>query len=751
VRGPPFKALRGERFAIVGAVVWTVVLVLASTESGRRIENDLTLAALYAWRGAVDPPGDVVVIKLDESAADAFDQRVSVGNWPRVLHACLVTRLSEMGAAVIVFDVVFAEADKEASTLQRLSVGGRVVCDGQASGGDTAMLAGSLRAAGNVLVASELWRSASVKGRLVERPPTMSIEAAALAVGPFPLPDTGSVVSQFWAFYPTSDGQVGGMLPIPTLPALALHAFVSPGRGAVSGDEVDARHQELIPERRPLRERMIERRQYTLMADVPSPTKRAAEAELDVLYQGQAWRYLNLYGPPGALPSVRYEDVFDASKFSQIRNAIRGKVVFIGAAEHITSDRMDSYFTSFPADPGQKYGGVEIMATAFANLRWHHDLRLLNVVETALLLLVVAVMACMAIWRWEPIVVFPSCAVLIGGFVVVALSLFSRWSICVPVIWPTFAASLCLVGGTVLKQLHFRALSKKLFSVAQKFVSPHAWQFDRGGEGAGHRANMVFGTVLVTDAANFTRVIEGLGDDLRAGVELLTAYYSAISTPIDKADPPGLIIDTAGDGLLTIWDAPEDSPDVRLAACRAAIQVQQAVDIFNQNHSATALPTRIGVHAGDLAIGAIDARERRFIKAVGDVTNTASRIESLNKYLGTSLLASCAAVAGLEEALLVRPCGAYLLPGKLEAVSVFEIVCETSSATHEEIERFALYGSAFDLYSKQCWPEAQAAFERYLETYPHDGVARKLLEKCKTARVRGSESADARVLVIGAK
>lgn len=153
-----------------------------------------------------------------------------------------------------------------------------------------------------------------------------------------------------------------------------------------------------------------------------------------------------------------------------------------------------------------------------------------------------------------------------------------------------------------------------------------------------------------------------------------------------------------------------------------------------------------------MSIGAIDARERRFIKAVGDVTNTASRIESLNKYLGTSLLASYAAVVGLEEVLFGAAVQSlYLLPGKLEAVSVFEIVCETSSATHEEIERFALYGSALNLYSKQCWPEAQTAFERYLETYPHDGVARKLLEKCKTAHVRGSDSADARVLVIGAK
>ncbi|MBK6656966.1 MAG: CHASE2 domain-containing protein [Proteobacteria bacterium] len=283
--------------------MWTVVLVLASTESGRRIENDFTLAAFYAWRGAIDPPGDVVVIKLDESAAHAFDQRLSVGNWPRVLHACLVTRLSEMGAAVMVFDVVFADAEREESTLQSVSVGGRVVCDGKARGGGTGMLADSLRAAGNVLVASELWRSAGVKGRLVERPPTVSIEAAALAVGPFPLPDTDSVVSQFWTFYPTSDGKVGSMLPIPTLPALALQAFVSTGRAALPGDEVDARRQELTQERRPLRERMIERRQYTLIADESSRSERAAEAELEVLYQGPAWRYLNKYGPPGVLPT----------------------------------------------------------------------------------------------------------------------------------------------------------------------------------------------------------------------------------------------------------------------------------------------------------------------------------------------------------------------------------------------------------------------------------------------------------------
>ena len=52
------------------------------------------------------------------------------------------------------------------------------------------------------------------------------------------------------------------------------------------------------------------------------------------------------------------------------------------------------------------------------------------------------------------------------------------------------------------------------------------------------------------------------------------------------------------------------------------------------------LRTRFGLHSGQMLLGNIGASHHYEYQAVGDMVNTATRIEGLSKYLGTQVLAS---------------------------------------------------------------------------------------------------------------
>jgi adenylate cyclase len=113
---------------------------------------------------------------------------------------------------------------------------------------------------------------------------------------------------------------------------------------------------------------------------------------------------------------------------------------------------------------------------------------------------------------------------------------------------------------------------------------------------------------------------------------------------------------------------------------------------------------------------------------VGDIANTASRIEQLNKILGTRLLATEEVVSGLDD-ILVRPLGEFLLAGKRSAVSVFEILCAVEYASMAQLSLCARFPSAIDAFRGERWEEAESRFRQILRDHPDDGPARFYLDQ----------------------
>ena len=103
------------------------------------------------------------------------------------------------------------------------------------------------------------------------------------------------------------------------------------------------------------------------------------------LYRDPGMFYLNLYGPPGTIRTVPYHEALDARTTAE--RDVSGKVVFVGAGFSTIAnvDQIDTYSTVYG-----DLSGVEIQATAFANLLTGDVLRPVSGLTSVGLLLVFA-------------------------------------------------------------------------------------------------------------------------------------------------------------------------------------------------------------------------------------------------------------------------------------------------------------------------------------------------------------------------
>ena len=157
---------------------------------------------------------------------------------------------------------------------------------------------------------------------------------------------------------------------------------------------------------------------------------------------------------------------------------------------------------------------------------------------------------------------------------------------------------------------------------------------------------------------------------------------------------------------------------VRLNACLAAIELKNAISLFNARHlPELQLPTRIGLSAGVLRTGSL----RVLFHAMGTPPNMAARLEGLSKALSTTLLAPASLVRDLES-LLARRVGFFQLRGISNEVELVELVGErvtVGDAVHQLCARFAV---ALDRFEKGDYATAERLFQQLVSDYD-DGPA----------------------------
>ena len=703
-------------FALTMVIALSAVL-LASTPFGRWLEEDIGLAWLFKLRGTQPAPADVVVVSIDQSSSRALNLPNKPRKWPRALHGDLVDRLHMLGASAIAFDIIFEETREPT---------------------DNARFAQAMRQANNVVLFQYLKQENLANNQVVMEKLISPIDAFkdnAFALAPFPLPKVPAKVNHFLLYKP----ELGG---IPTIPVTMLQLFCLPEYDTLltllqphapdilrdlpaSAEAIRTQRNlttvvtelhRLFRERPGLASRLLN--QLPMQPNLNA----AAHQRLSALIRAYASphsRYLNLYGGPRTITTIPYAQVLQDNKLD-----LRNKAVFVGFSEQFQPEQKDGFYTVFSEEhSGLDISGVEIMATAFANLLQQNAIRVPSGGMDILLLVMWSALLFVALFRLPGMWQMPIALLLglvYGAVTYYAFTRHAYWlPLTTPLLWqlPLTALSILL--------LTYRRLQRERQHIRDVFgYHLPANVVDRIARGMNplQSGERVHGIVLATDAAQYTT----LSEKLSAGElhTLMNSYYEILFAPIRESG--GIISDVQGDAALAIWPAATNSPPQREQACRAALAIAAAVDAFNAKQ-ATPLPTRIGLHCGEIVMGHVGALDHYEYRAVGDIVNSASRLEGLNKQLGTRILASQSVVEGLTG-IRTRELGSFRLVGKQQAICVHELLGTTEH--NDSATNFEVFTQALHAFRAQKWQTAQTLFKQFLSQHPQDGPTGFYLQQC---------------------
>jgi adenylate cyclase len=205
-------------------------------------------------------------------------------------------------------------------------------------------------------------------------------------------------------------------------------------------------------------------------------------------------------------------------------------------------------------------------------------------------------------------------------------------------------------------------------TLLETYVGTHAGELILAGATRRGTGTTVRAAIMICDLRDFTKISDNWPrDDV---IDLLNGYFDAMSEPIARHG--GEILKFIGDGLLAIF--PLSQPSACANLLRAVAEARQAMIALNEKNSETGrapLNYGIGVHVGDVMYGNIGSRARLDFTVIGPAVNMASRLESLTKQLGRTVLLSRTFADFVKDDFDLERIGEYPVRGFNEPIEIF--------------------------------------------------------------------------------
>jgi len=298
-------------------------------------------------------------------------------------------------------------------------------------------------------------------------------------------------------------------------------------------------------------------------------------------------------------------------------------------------------------------------------------------------------------WRFGP--ESAACLLAIGGIAWLAFA--NGWWI--PLAAPAVAyapTALLVTSYVAFHQRSMRSVLMKLYSRhVSKEIAESIWA-NRDSFLDGHRplAQKLVVTVLFTDLKGFSTLSEQM-EPARLYV-WLNGYLGAMAQQIQ--DHGGVLKQFTGDGVLALFGVPVPHTDPvqqagdATAAVRCALSMGRRLVELSREWQEAGLPSvsmRAGIYTGEVAAGSVGSDDRFEYAVIGDVVNTASRLESYDKSLADpDLLPNrCRILIGapthelLGDKFLSSEIGLLEVKGKVNKVPVFHILGEKPVASNQ--------------------------------------------------------------------
>jgi adenylate cyclase len=657
------------------------------------------------------PPSSVdnriVIIDIDEKSLEELGH----WPWPRNIIARLVDRLAEQGVAVIGFDMVFPEAERNSvdDVIQ-------VLQQEQGSGEQHAIIkslqqrldrfdnnllfADSLRDRDVVLGFVYDFREGKSVGQLPKPPLIKNLAAAQQALSAAATNFTANIPSlqqatPYGGFFSLITDRDGIIRRAPMLARIGDHIYPALSSEILRVfqliDEIEIKTA-LIGTRTVIEGITIG--QFTIPTD---STGRAI-----VPYRG-GW---------GSFPYISATDVLN-SRVDQSRLA--GTIALIGTTAHGLFDLRSTPVQS-------TYPGVEVHANLIAGAldqrfssrpEWADGVEFIAIIILGLSVALI-----------QP---FLSAMRLIVGSLLLSLSLlglnFLIWQqshfilvIALPLLMIIAVSTFNLAYG-FLHEAHARRELKGMFG---QYVPPQLVQemSDNPDAAYGFEGESREMTVMFSDIRSFTTISESL--DASQLKQLLNRFFSPMTRII--FEQRGTIDKYVGDMIMAFWGAPLHDDHHALHAVQAGLEMLHETAKLQQQFTREGLPAvhiGVGINTGAMNVGDMGSEYRRAYTVLGDAVNQGSRLEALTKFYGVSLLIGEQTHAQLNGAIPCREVDLVRVKGKHQAVRLYEPLDLRQPQGMSGFQQLEQYTQALQAYRDMTWVKAQLLFTQLDSSEPH--------------------------------
>jgi adenylate cyclase len=636
----------------------------------------------------------VVIVDIDEESVRAYGQ----WPWPRTILADLLTRLYELQAAAIAFDVIFPEPDR--SSPNEAVAHFRNV--------DEATRERLLQLPSN----DEIFADAIGRGRVVlgrsgtntmntGSPETLP-ETAFATLGSDPRPYLIGFPHMLYNLPKLERAAAGrGLFSIRTDPDGMVRRV--PIVMDVDGKIVPALTLDLL--------RVVAGASTVLVRTDESGIRSVGVPglELPTDQNGRIWIY---FGPHDKARYVSAKDVLEGRVAEE---KIAGKLVLVGTS---AIGLLDVKTTPVHAAmPGVEVHAQLLEAALTGSLLAAPSYALLvEMIGAALAGVVLAVLAPAA----SVLMLFAIAAAAAASLIAGSWILYSRYQMLFDATFPllvTLSVYMSMILMGYFREQSDRRRIRSAFAqylsptlVEQLVKSPH--RLALGGE---ERTI----TVLFSDVRGFTTIAETYKDNPHGLTTLMNRFLTPLTNAIMARN--GTIDKYMGDAVMAFWNAPLDDPAHQSDACHAALDMLERVDVLNQEREREALvagtrfvPIRIGIgiNTGACTVGNMGSDLRFQYTVMGDSVNLASRLEGQTKTYGPSIIIGSRTAAAVWEEFGLIEIDSIRVKGKTEAETMYAVIGRSDIAkTPEFIALQERWTNVLLCYRKQDWPGALNAIE----------------------------------------
>ncbi len=210
-------------------------------------------------------------------------------------------------------------------------------------------------------------------------------------------------------------------------------------------------------------------------------------------------------------------------------------------------------------------------------------------------------------------------------------------------------------------------------------------------DGGRMQAKRITATVLFTDLKGFSTTSEKM--DPATLMDWMNHYFDAVGSHVEANG--GMVNKFIGDAIMAVFGAPIPSEDEAgkdhdaASAVKCALAMEQTLIGLNEGWRRDGLPTtemRVGIYTGPLVAGSLGTSERMEFTVLGDIVNTAARLESAGKEaVGPDMPVSpCTILIGdstferLRGKYRTIALGAMSLKGKADKIIVHRVIASAS-------------------------------------------------------------------------